>query len=90
MYDNAGNRVTSTSGTRDLMKTYPSSIRAWIARNGGLKPSMTYLRGRALAAIVTSCDIGSHAASAVSSKRSGAIKQKNFGKGTARASIEAR
>ena len=89
MYDNAGNRVASASGTRDLMKSYPSSIRAWIARNGGLKPSMMYLRGRALAAIVTPCGHGSRSASAVSSKPLGVIHQ-SVAKSTARASFDAR
>ena len=89
MYDNAGNRVASASGTRDLMRFYPSSIRAWIARNGGLKPSMMYLRGRALAAIVTPCDHGSRSASAVSSKPLGVIHQ-SAAKSMARASFDAR
>ena len=89
MYDNAGNRVASAAGTRDLMKFYPSSIRAWIARNGGLKPSMMYLRGHALAAIVTPCEHGSRSASAVSSKPLHAV-HKSFAKGSAYASFDAR
>ena len=89
MYDNAGNRIASASGTRDLMKSYPSSIRAWIARNGGLKSSMMYLRGRALAAIVTPCDHGSGSASVISSKPLGVIHQ-SVAKSTARANFDAR
>ncbi len=58
MYDTAGKRVPSPVGTRDLMKTYPSSVRAWISRNGGLRPQMTYLQGSALAAIVRPCASG--------------------------------
>ncbi len=63
MYDMAGNRVASPSGTRDLMKTYPTAVRAWIARNGGLRPDVIYLRGRALAAIVKPCHEASRFAS---------------------------
>ena len=34
-FDKSGGRVASASGTRDLMKTYSASVRAWIARHGG-------------------------------------------------------
>ena len=89
MYDNSGNRVASASGTRDLMKTYPAAVRAWIERNGGLKPNMMYLRGRALAAIVAPCDIAaSHSASTARAKRVGAVRQ-SFGKDSPRASFDA-
>jgi len=88
MYDTSGNRVASASGTRDLMKTYPAAVRAWIERNGGLKPNMMYLRGRALAAIVAPCDNASHSASTASAKRVGAVRQ-SFGKDSPRASFDA-
>ena len=52
---NAGARVASPAGTRDLMKTYPPAVQAWIARHGGLKPRMMFLHGPALAAIVPQC-----------------------------------
>ena len=89
MYDTSGNRVASASGTRDLMETYPAAVRAWIERNGGLKPNMMYLRGRALAAIVAPCDNASHSASTASAKRVGAVRQ-SLGKDTPRASFDAR
>lgn len=89
MYDDSGKRVASASGTRDLMETYPAGVRAWIERNGGLKPSMLYLRGRALAAIVPPCDNASHSASTASAKRVGAVRQ-SLGKDTPRASFDAR
>jgi hypothetical protein len=89
MYDNSGNRVASASGTGDLMKTYPAAVRAWIERNGGLKPNMMYLRGRALAAIVAPCDNASHLASTASAKRVGAVRQ-SLAKDTPRASFDAR
>lgn len=53
--NNAGARVASPAGTRDLMKTYPPAVRAWIARHGGLKPQMMFLHGPALAAIIPPC-----------------------------------
>lgn len=62
-FDKSGTRVASPSGTRDLMKTYPASIRTWIARHGGLTPNMKFVRGRELAAIVAPCDKASRAAS---------------------------
>lgn len=89
MYDKSGTRVASPSGTRDLMKAYPASVRAWIARNGGLKPDMMYLRGRALAAIVPSCGSAARSASAASDKRLGAARQ-THGQDTRRASLDAR
>ncbi len=58
MYDTAGHRIPSPAGTRELMKTYPASIRVWLSRNGGLRPRMTYLQGRALAALVRPCAAG--------------------------------
>ncbi len=70
MYDNSGNRVASASGTHDLMKTYPAAVRAWIARNGGLKPDMMYLRGRALSAIVKPCGSGPRSASVAAVRQS--------------------
>ncbi len=63
MFDDSGKRVVSASGTQDLMETYPASVRAWIARHGGLTRKMMYLRGRDLAAIVAPCN-SSRAASA--------------------------
>lgn len=70
MLDDSGKRVVSASGTQDLMKTYPASVRAWIARHGGLTPRMMYLRGRDLAAIVAPCN-SSQVASASRTRRFG-------------------
>jgi hypothetical protein len=72
MFDNAGKRVVSATGTQDLMNTYPAPVRDWIARHGGLTPKMIYLRGRDLAAIVAPCD-GSRVASASRAKRFGGL-----------------
>lgn len=84
-FDDSGRRVVSASGTQDLMNTYPASVRAWIARRGGLTPRMMYLRGRDLAAIVAPCN-GSRTASASRSKRIGAVHQADISN-TPRASL---
>ena len=52
----AGMRVTSISGTAELMSVYPPMVRAWINRHGGLSPQMKQLNnGAALWAIVDPC-----------------------------------
>ena len=56
MPDPDGRPVTSTLGTRALWSVYPSSIRRWITRHGGLSRHMIYLQGRALYAFVPSCN----------------------------------
>ncbi len=89
MYDKSGNRVASLFGTRDLMKTYPASVRAWIAHSGGLKPKMMYLRGGALAAIVKPCDSGSRTAGVEGTKRITSVSR-HAGKDMRRASFDAR
>lgn len=55
MPDQDGRPITSPMGTQALWRLYPSSVRKWIARNGGLSRKMIYLQGRALAGIVPSC-----------------------------------
>jgi hypothetical protein len=42
---------------------YPASVRAWLARHGGLTPNMKFVQGRDLAAIVAPCDKASRAVS---------------------------
>ena len=70
-YNKSGGRIASASGTRELMKTYPAPVRAWIARQGGLSPNMMFLRGRDLAAIVPSCDNASRSTSVSRVQRAG-------------------
>jgi hypothetical protein len=89
MFDNSGKRVVSASGTQDLMNTYPAPVRAWIARRGGLTTKMMYLRGRDLAAIVAPCN-GSRAASVLSAKRLGGVRQVADTRNKPRASFAAR
>src|SRR5262245_33141085 len=87
-FDDSGRRVVSPSGTQDLMRTYPASVRDWIARHGGLTPKMIYLRGRDLAAIVAPCN-SSRTASASRVKRFGDVHQVTD-TNTPRASFSAR
>jgi hypothetical protein len=52
----AGLRVSSVSGTAELMEFYPPALKDWIARNGGLAARMKYLRnGVDLWAIIDPC-----------------------------------
>jgi hypothetical protein len=50
-----GQKVFNGPGTRTLMSFYPSPIRQWIVRNGGLGPKMIYLSGPQLMAIYQEC-----------------------------------
>ena len=50
-----GRPVTNREATRMLYEMYPSSIRGWIARRGGLKPRMIFLRGRELTNMYRPC-----------------------------------
>jgi hypothetical protein len=50
-----GEPVTSIPGTHELWKFYPSRVRHWIMRHGGLSRHMIYMQGRDLAGIVPSC-----------------------------------
>ncbi len=58
-YDKAytfGVKVTSYAGTNDLMSYYPSTVKQWIARKGGLTPEMKKLRnGPELWAVIDPC-----------------------------------
>jgi hypothetical protein len=51
----AGVKVTSIAGTQELMSVYPPSVKAWIARRGGLAEQMKRLKGAELRAIVDPC-----------------------------------
>jgi hypothetical protein len=54
----AGVKVTSIAGTHELMSVYPPSVKAWIARQGGLAEQMKHLKGAELRAIVDPCPEG--------------------------------
>ena len=40
---------------RFVLEAYPSAVRGWISRRGGLTSRLLLLRGRELAAIYPSC-----------------------------------
>jgi len=51
-----GVRVTSYAGTADLVSYYPSTVKEWISRHGGLTPQMKRVKnGPELWAIVDPC-----------------------------------
>jgi hypothetical protein len=56
MPDSDGRPVTSPMGTQALWNIYPTPVRRWISRNGGLSRKMIYMQGRDLDGIVASCD----------------------------------
>jgi len=56
MPDSEGRPITSPMGTQALWNLYPTSVRRWINRHGGLSRKMIYLQGRELASIVPSCE----------------------------------
>ena len=56
MPDDDGRPITSRMGTQALWNIYPSSVRRWISRNGGLSRKMIYLQGRDLNGIVANCE----------------------------------
>ena len=50
-----GRPVTNLEATRMLYEMYPTSIRSWISRRGGLKQRMIFLRGRELTSMYRPC-----------------------------------
>lgn len=69
MPDSEGRPVTSPMGTQALWRIYPSTVRSWINRHGGLSRKMIFLEGRALAGIVPSCATAERRAQARSERR---------------------
>ena len=55
MPDADGTPVTSQLGTQALWNIYPSDVRRWINRNGGLSRKMIYLQGSAVHSLVSEC-----------------------------------
>lgn len=50
-----GGETASEAGNQILWSTYPSQVRKWISRHGGLRSQIIKLRGAALAAMYPSC-----------------------------------
>jgi len=59
-----GRPVTNVEATHMLYKMYPTSIRRWIARRGGLTPHMIFLRGHQLTSMYKPCYMDAHASAA--------------------------
>lgn len=51
----SGNQVVNSAGNQILWSSYPSDVRQWISRHGGLRPQIIYLRGPELAAMYPLC-----------------------------------
>jgi hypothetical protein len=56
MPDENGRPVTSPMGTQALWNIYPTPVRHWISRHGGLSRRMIFMEGSALHGVVASCD----------------------------------
>jgi hypothetical protein len=55
-YDDASRSLVPTAeGSRVVMRLYPPAIKAWIARHGGLTPTLIFMRGRELASLYPTC-----------------------------------
>jgi hypothetical protein len=55
MPDESGRPVTSPMGTQALWNIYPTRVRSWIHRHGGLSRKMIFLQGRELTHMVSAC-----------------------------------
>jgi hypothetical protein len=53
--DHHGRPISSSMGTQVLMEVYPTKVRNWIRRKGGLSRKMIFLQGRELAAFYPRC-----------------------------------
>ena len=62
-FGSGGRPVTNLEATRMLYEMYPSSIRNWIAKRGGLKPRMIFLRGKELQSLYRPCYMDAQASS---------------------------
>jgi hypothetical protein len=51
----AGGQVANSAGNQILWSTYPSDVRQWISRHGGLRTEILSLRGPELAAMYPAC-----------------------------------
>lgn len=52
----SGNQVVSREGNEILWSYYPSNVRRWITRHGGLHSEVLYLRGFELNAMYRACN----------------------------------
>ena len=72
MPDVDGQPITSPLGTQALWDIYPTTVKRWIRRHGGLSRRMIYMQGRDLNGIVATCEVApsrTHTASQARSKK---------------------
>ena len=53
---NNGRPVLSHAGTKALWDLYPSEVKSWLRKRGGLKPKMVFLSGSELMSMYRVCD----------------------------------
>jgi hypothetical protein len=53
-----GGKVTSPVVTQAMYELYPTNVRKWITRRGGLSERVIFLKGRELAGMMPACDVG--------------------------------
>ena len=53
--DRHGRQYSASEATRVIAETYPTPVRAWIGRHGGLSRRVLLLRGRELTAMYPAC-----------------------------------
>lgn len=68
-FGSGGRPVTNLEATQMLYEMYPASIRSWIAKRGGLKTHMIFLRGRELASFYRPCYMDAQASAHPSGSR---------------------
>ncbi len=51
----SGGQTVNSAGNQILMSNYPSDVRQWIGRHGGLRAKIIYLRGAELTAMYPPC-----------------------------------
>ena len=56
-----GRAVTNPEATQMLYAMYPSPVKRWIARRGGLTPNMIFLKGKQLQAMYKPCYLDAQA-----------------------------
>lgn len=56
-----GRAITNPEATQMLYAMYPSQVKRWIARRGGLTRNMIFLRGRQLLGMYKPCYMDAHA-----------------------------
>jgi hypothetical protein len=61
-----GRAITNPEATQMLYSMYPSAVRHWIARRGGLTPRMIFLRGKELQALYKPCYLDAQASTSSS------------------------